>query len=166
MKRRSFAAVGGAMGAAALLAGCGFKLRQAPAFAFTKVYINIAPTSPLLRDLRRGLLSGGTVTVVDTQAAADVVLDVLNEGRQKVVVGLTAVGQVTEFELRIRFHFRLRTPQGKELIPDTEILETRDISFTESAALAKEPEEQLLYRDMQADIVAQLMRRLAAVKSL
>jgi LPS-assembly lipoprotein len=162
MRRRSFAAVIPAL----LLAGCGFKLRQAPVFAFTRIFINIAPTSPLARDIRRGITSAGTVTLVDTPAAAEVILDVLNEQRQKVVVGLTAVGQVTEFELRIRFRFRLRTPQGKELIPDAEVLETRDISFNESVALAKEPEEQLLYRDMQNDIVQQLMRRLSAVKTL
>jgi len=162
MKRRSLAAIAPAL----LLSACGFKLRQTPTFAFAKVYINAAANSPMARDIRRGFASGGAVTVVDSPAAADVILDVLNEGRQKVVVGLTAVGQVTEFELRIRFHFRLRTPQGKELIADSEIPETRDISFNESVALAKEPEEQLLYRDMQADIVTQLMRRLSAVKQL
>ena len=162
MQRRSFAAALPAL----LLAGCGFQLRQAPSFAFSRIFVNIAPNSPLAPDIRRGILSGGAVTIVPTPAAADVVLDVLNEQRQKVVVGLTAVGQVTEFELRIRFRFRLRTPQGKELIPETEILQTRDISFNESVALAKEPEEQLLYRDMQGDIVVQLMRRLAAVKQV
>ena len=107
---------------------------------------------------------GGTVTVADTPTAADVVLDVLGETRQTVVVGLSAVGQVTEFELRMRFRFRLRTRQGREVIPDAEIALSRDISFTESAALAKEAEEQLLFRDMQADIVLQTMRRLAAAK--
>jgi len=34
------------------------------------------------------------------------------------------------------------------------------------AVQAKEAEENLLYRDMQTDIVQQLMRRLAAVKSI
>jgi LPS-assembly lipoprotein len=42
----------------------------------------------------------------------------------------------------------------------------RDISFNESAVLAKEAEEGLLYRDMQTDMVQQLLRRLAAVKEL
>ena len=93
-------------------------------------------------------------------------LDVLQEQREKVVVGLNATGQVREFQLRTRVRFKLRTPQGKELIPDTELLQQRDISFNESAVLAKEAEEGLLYRDMQTDIVQQLMRRLAAVKSI
>ena len=82
------------------------------------------------------------------------------------VVGLGASGQVREFQLRNRVRFRLRTREGKELIPETELLQQRDISFSEAVALAKEAEEQLLYRDMQADIAQQLVRRLAAVKTL
>jgi LPS-assembly lipoprotein len=95
-----------------------------------------------------------------------VILDVLVDQREKTVVGMNASGQVREFQLRTRFSFRLRTLRGKILIPPSEILLQRDISFNESAVLAKETEEQLLYRDMQSDIVQQIMRRLAAVKEL
>ena len=149
--------------AALALPGCGFQLRQAPPFAFRRIFVNAAPASPIGRDLKRALASAGTVSVVEDPAAADVVLDVLTEQREKVVVGLSAVGQVREFELRVRFRFRLRTPQGKDLIGDAEIAQQRDISFTESSALAKESEEQLLYRAMQAEVVHQTLRRLAAV---
>jgi len=95
-----------------------------------------------------------------------VVLDVLGDQREKVVVALNTTGQVREFQLRTRVKFKLRTPQGKELIAETELLQQRDISYNESAALSKEAEEALLYRDMQSDIVQQLLRRLAAVKSI
>ena len=71
-----------------------------------------------------------------------------------------------EFQLRIRLKFKLRTPSGKEIIPETELLVQRDISFNESAVLAKEAEEGLLYRDMQTDMVQQLLRRLSAVKDI
>jgi LPS-assembly lipoprotein len=73
---------------------------------------------------------------------------------------------VREFQLRLRFSFKLRTPQDKELIELAEILQQRDISYNESAALAKEAEEALLYRDMQSDLVQQIMRRLAAIRTL
>ncbi|HEY8360157.1 MAG TPA: LPS assembly lipoprotein LptE, partial [Ramlibacter sp.] len=86
--------------------------------------------------------------------------------REKVVVGLSATGQVREFQLRTRLRFRVRSAQGRELIPETELLQQRDISFNEAAVLAKESEEALLYRDMQADIVQQLMRRLAALRGV
>jgi LPS-assembly lipoprotein len=44
-------------------------------------------------------------------------------------------------------------------------LQQRDISYNESAALAKEAEEILMFRDMQTDIVQQILRRLAAVQA-
>jgi LPS-assembly lipoprotein len=90
----------------------------------------------------------------------------LQELREKTVVGVTASGQVREFQLRIRVKFRMRSAQGRDLIEDSEIIQQRDISFNESAVLAKEAEEALLYRDMQSDIVQQLLRRIAAVKTL
>ena len=147
------------------LAGCGFQLRKAPDFVFTTIFIGSAESSTLGNELKRSIASGGGVTVLPLNQA-QVLLDVLVDQRAKVVVGLNASGQVREFQLRIRFRFRLRTAAGKELIPDTELLQQRDISFNESAVLSKEAEENLLYRDMQTDIVQQLMRRLAAVKTL
>ena len=68
--------------------------------------------------------------------------------------------------MRARLNFRLRTVAGKDLIPATEILLSRDMSYSETIALAKEQEEALLYRAMQSDIVAQVMRRLASVQTL
>ncbi|MDB5871154.1 MAG: rlpB [Ramlibacter sp.] len=165
MKRRNLLslAVTGALSA------CGFQLRQAPHFAFSSIYIGAAPNSSLGNELKRTIASSDGLAVISDAAGANtaqVVLDVLADQREKVVVGLTASGQVREFQLRTRLRFKLRTPQGKELIPETELLQQRDISFNESAVLAKETEENLLYRDMQTDLVQQLMRRLAALKSL
>ena len=94
---------------------------------------------------------------------AEVILDVLQSQREKTVVALNASGQVREFQLRIRIKFKLRSAKGTDLIAPTEIVQQRDISFNESAVLAKESEEALLYRDMQSDIVQQIMRRLAAI---
>ncbi|MCB2028172.1 MAG: hypothetical protein KDH18_05510, partial [Rhodoferax sp.] len=120
-------------------------------------------------ELKRNLAAIDSLSLITDSAqqkSADAVLDILSEAREKTVVGVNTSGQVTEFQLRSRLQFRLRTPQGKELIPATELLLNRDISFNESAVLAKEAEEGLMYRDMQSDIVQQLIRRLAAVKSL
>lgn len=156
------------------LAGCGFQLRQAPSFAFQTLVAPLPDASPLRRELKISLLSAG-ITVLDAMPAAtpavpaprvDAVLEVLNEQREKSVVGSTAAGQVREFQLRLRFRFRLSTPNGKELIPDSEILLQRDISYSESIALSKAEEEAALYRDMQTDIVQQVLRRLAAVRTL
>ena len=45
-----------------------------------------------------------------------------------------------------------------------EILLRREITTTDTQLVAKEQEEALLYREMQTDMVQQLLRRLAVVK--
>lgn len=165
MRRRLFLALGALPG----LSGCGFALRDAPKFAFHSIHVNAAESSPFGDELRRNLASAAAVELLTDarlQPGADVVLDLLNEVREKTVVGVNTTGQVREFQIRLRITFRLRTPNGKELIAATELLQQRDISFNESAVLAKEAEEIKMYRDMQSDLVQQLMRRLAALPAL
>ena len=164
MQRRIFITL--LAGTAASVSGCGFALRKAPEFAFSTLYSGLPESSPLGVELRRSLNATRKVRVISDArqlSEAQVVLDVLSDQREKVAISLNSAGQVREFQLRLRFRFRLRTLGGKELIPDTELLLQREINFNESQVLAKEAEEALLYRDMQSDIVQQLMRRLAAV---
>lgn len=152
------------MAASVLLSGCGFKLRGEQNFAFDTIAVNSPQNGPVALELRRALgarLRDGALPA--GAAAPQVTLDIVSEQREKTVVGVNAAGQVREFQLRIRVNFKLRSAAGKELIAADEILQQRDISFNESASLAKEAEEGLLYRDMQSDIVQQVLRRLAAV---
>jgi LPS-assembly lipoprotein len=171
MQRRHLLLSASAVGASALLVttGCGFKLRAAPKFAFKSIYVNMAEGSPLGNQLKRILASNNSLIVVTApqlMMSSDVILDPLFDQRQKVVTAVNAAGLVREYKLRLLFSFKLRTPEGKELIAQADLEQQRDISFNESAVLAKEAEEGLLYRDMQNDIVQQIMRRLAAVPSL
>lgn len=152
-----------AFGAALLLAGCGFRLRRPPSMPFRRLALaGFAPRSPLAEEFRRTLAA--TVELVEAPSQAEVVLDALLDAREKTVVASTAAGQVRELQLRLRFHFRARTPAGRVLIPTTELLLTRDMSYNETQALAKEQEEARLMRDMQSDIVDQVLRRLSAVR--
>jgi outer membrane lipopolysaccharide assembly protein LptE/RlpB len=119
---------------------CGFKLRQRPTLPFSTIAVTPekAPAGPVIWPLPgRACASGGTAA--GGIAPAQVILDVLQEQREKQVVGVNASGQVREFQLRMRINFRLRTPKGG--IDRTEMCEQRDISFTESAVLSKEAEE-------------------------
>ena len=52
-----------------------------------------------------------------------------------------------------------------ELIEPTDLIARRDITFNESDLLAKESEEGLLYRDMQSDLVRQMVSRLAGMRA-
>jgi len=153
--------------AAAGLVGCGFELRKAPELRFrTLALAGFKPKSPLAEELRNSINASKTTLVVEPAIKAQVVLEALADTREKSVVASTAFGEVRELTLRTRLNFRLRTPQGRELIPATEILLSRDLSYNETAALAKEQEELVLYRSMQSDIVAQVLRRLASLPAL
>ena len=153
------------------LAGCGFRLRGALKLPFASLRSNLSERSEIGRELRMQLAASGVQLLGPAPAGqppqpVDVELTVLTEQRERAVVGVTATGQVRELQLRVRFKFRLRSGKGRDLIDDTELLQERDLSYDEALALGKQVEEDLLYREMQSDIVRQLLRRLAAVKGL
>ena len=161
-RRRQLLALG-ALGTATLLGGCGFALRQTPPLPFRRIALNgFAERSPLGDDLRQRLADAAQV--VDTPAQAEVVLQVITDKRERSVVASTAAGQVRELQLRVRFEFSLASPGGRTLIPPTELLLTRDMSYSERFALAKAQEEDELLAAMQDDIVQQVLRRLARVQ--
>jgi LPS-assembly lipoprotein len=144
--------------------GCGFALRRTPELPFERIaLVGFAPRSTLAAELRRALAQGATVMTEPRQA--EVVLEALTDLREKSVVASTAAGQVREVELRVRLVFRLSTRGGKPLLAPDEILLRRDMSYSETLALAKELEEIELYRAMESDIVSQIMRRLAQVQT-
>ena len=160
MRRRALLALAPA---AAVVAGCGFQLRRPPDLPFSRLALSgFAPRSPLADELKRTLAQ--TVEVVEQVNQAEAVLQSLVDRREKSVTASTAAGQVRGIQLRVRFEFRLVTPGGREYIPDTVLQLARDMSYSETFALAKEQEEQQLYAAMQTDIVQLLMRRLAEVK--
>jgi LPS-assembly lipoprotein len=161
-RRRLLAAAMATLG----LGGCGFQLRRAPELRFKTIALaGFKFNSPLAEELRMNNNSSHKTAGVEAVYQAHVVLEALSDARERGVVASTAAGQVRELQLRTRFQFMLRTPAGRELIPPTELLLSRDMSYSESVALAKEQEEALLFRTMQSDIVAQVMRRLVAVQA-
>jgi len=149
--------------AAISLASCGFQLRGAAPLPFDTLYVPGAGGGIAL-DLKRNIQAGTDAKVVDEAKQADAVLQFTREERQKVILSLTATGRVREFQLRYIVAFRVVDNKGNDYVPQSTIELTRDITFNDADVLAKESEEQLLYRDMQNDMVQQIMRRLAAAK--
>ena len=155
------------LAAVAALAGCGFELKRPPELHFSSIQLTgFANRSLLAAELARSIDASTTTHVVESLKDAQVVLQALSDEREKSVVSQTSAAQISEFELRYRFKFQLRTASGKELIPESEILLKRSLTYTETAALAKEQEEVFLYRAMQTDIVSQVLRRMSAVRVL
>jgi LPS-assembly lipoprotein len=64
----------------------------------------------------------------------------------------------------MRVAYRITDGFGIELVAPQEIAQTRDISVSESEALAMTSAEDFMRNDMNRDIAQQLIRRLRAVK--
>ncbi|HXR58298.1 MAG TPA: LPS assembly lipoprotein LptE [Burkholderiales bacterium] len=146
------------------LAGCGFQLRGTASLPFDTLYMRPTATPGVALDLKRNIQTGTHTTLVDDPKRADAILELSSDIREKVILSLAATGRVREYQLRYRVNFRVHDGKGADFIPMTAVQLTRDVTYNDSDVLAKESEEQLLYRDMQSDMVQQLMRRLAAVQ--
>ncbi len=145
------------------LAACGFQLRGTAELPFETLYMPSASGGVAL-ELKRNSPAGTRTTVVDDPKKAQAVMEFVRETREKVILSLTGAGRVREFQLRYVVGFRVHDGKGTEFIPASVIQLQRDVTFNDAEVLAKEAEEQLLYRDMQTDMVQQIMRRLSSAR--
>ena len=157
MRRAALALIGACL----LLGGCGFQLRGTANLPFET--LSIPGASLLAIDLQRNIVAGTTTKVVPRDRDPQAVLDLLGEVREKVILSLNTQGRVREYQLRYLVAFRVHDGKGGEYIPNNQIVLRRDITFNDQL-LAKESEEALLYREMQTDMVQQILRRLQAAK--
>ncbi len=143
------------------LGACGFQLRGQATLPFDTLYVT---PHPMAIALKRNIVSGTNTRLVEDIKQAQAILTVQADAQEKSILSLDSGGRVREYQLRYRYRFRVADAKGMDFLPSNEILLTRDITFNDSQVLAKENEEALLYRDMQTDMVQQVLRRIAAAK--
>ena len=144
------------------LAGCGFQLRGAAELPFDSIHV--PGSGGIALELKRSIRSGSRTAVVDDPKQAQALLEFTHEVRQKEILSLTAEGRVREFRLLYRVGFRVHDGRGGEFVLPGTLQLARDMTYSDAQLLAKEAEEQALYRDMQHDMVQQILRRLASAK--
>ena len=149
--------------ALSLLAACGFQLRGAADLPFDTLFVPGA-TGGIALELKRNIQSGSSTRVVDDPKAAEAQLLFSEETRIKEILALSSAGRVREYRLVYRVGFRVGDGKGGDFVPPSTVTLTRDVTYDDAVALAKETEEQQLYRDMQADMVQQIMRRIATAR--
>ena len=147
-----------------LLAACGFQLRGAYPLPFEKLYINLPETTELHAQLKRSISAGSNARIVGTQKEAQATLLIPTDVSAKNILSLSATGRAREFQLVRTFAFRVVDDKGRDWLPLSQIVIRRDITFTDDLVLSKEAEETLLWRDIQNDLVQQILRRLSAAK--
>lgn len=149
------------MTTAFLLSACGFQLRGEPQTGIKALHVSAAVGSGVYGDIRRAL-AGTSTRVVASPSEAQAHLRILAEGREKTVHTITGTGRVYEFRLLLVVRYELVVP-GRELplIASTEAEARRIITYSETAPIAKEAEEQLLYKDMQVELADRILRQIA-----
>ena len=166
MSRRGWLRAGqsAAFGAVVLaLTGCGFQLRREPALPFKRIALSgFGARSGQAAALRRA--AGADAEFVSTPAQAEVVLVALAETRQRGIGSLTVAGQVRELRLVVTLRYRVLGSDGQEWLGPTVLSQSRDMTYNETDALAKELEEGQLVRDMEADIARQVVSQLSTLR--
>jgi LPS-assembly lipoprotein len=150
--------------AALPLAACGFRLRGSQTLPIETLYLALPVNSPVGAEITRVVRASTNARVVPDRKEAQAIFELLGEEREREVLSVNAQGRAREYQLRLRATFRVTAPNGTELIAPTALVARRDIAFNESELLAKESEEALLYRDMQSDLVRQMVSRLKGIR--
>jgi LPS-assembly lipoprotein len=147
-----------------LLLRCGFHLqgRQPLPAQFAHTYVDTKDEqTDFVQDLRKALIAS-KVNVIPTKNSSTAVIQVHEDELTERILSVSAQNIPTEYELTYKVTFSVIS-EGKTLIDREEISATRDISFDEAQLLAKEREQEILRAALARDLVALVMRRLAAL---
>ncbi len=151
---------------AAIVAGCGFQLRGTLTsnLPYKTLYIALPETSDVRIWMQRYIKATNQTKIVDSAKDAEAVFEQLQDTRVKTILSVNAQGRVREYRLQLDYKFRVVNARGQELVGSNEINLSRDITYDDSTVLAKDLEEGLLWRDMNNDLVNQIIRRLSIIK--
>lgn len=143
--------------AAGALLGCGFRLRGESSLPFASAYVEADEGSALAARLRAELARQGKLSARDT---AQIIIRVVQEERRKSILSLSGAGKVREHRLEQMAVLTVLDASGAERIPPTLLQRSRDFAYSDAQQLAKEAEEAMLWREMEDELLRQILRRL------
>lgn len=144
--------------------GCGFRLRGSFTAPFETLYLQMRANTPFASNLKRAIEAGSSVRVVDAPEKAEAVLELLTFTRERDVLSVNIAGRAREYELTLTLEFRITGPDGFEYVEATSLSGVRDITYSETEFLSREKEEEVLYTDIENDLIAQIVRRIEAAR--
>jgi LPS-assembly lipoprotein len=110
------------------------------------------------------MLIANKVPLAATSDQAELVLEVVTEQATKQILSLSGSGRVQEYQLFYRVSLRAYDSNQNDWLSPDEILLSRIMTYDDAQVFAKAQEEQMLFKDMRSDAVAQAMRRLNRAK--
>jgi LPS-assembly lipoprotein len=146
------------------LSACGFQLRGSYSLPWDTLYLGWPENSLIHAEVKRGIEASSQTRIVTDPKAAQASLIVLADLPTKSILSLSGTGLVREYQLTRSFVYKIQDAEGKELVPSNQIILQRAMTFDDAHLFAKEAEEAMIMKEMQQDMVMQLLRRLAAIK--
>jgi len=154
------------IGAAAALAGCGFRLAGSeplPA-VLARPYLELKdPYTDFSREFERQLKSTGA-KLQPVREGSTATIEVTKDLVKQSTLAVSSLNIPTEYELTYTVTFAVHGANKEILAPQTINL-LKDYSFEENALLAKEHEADILRVQMARDLASIAMHRLVNLKS-
>lgn len=144
------------------LAACGFQLRGSYSLPWDTLYLGMPENSEMYAQIKRSVEASTQTRIVTDPKAAQASFVILRNEQAKNILSLSATGLVREFQLTRTFVYRIQDASGKELTPASQIILQREMNFDDTRIFASEGEELIIWRDIQTDLVQQILRRLSA----
>ena len=148
------------------LSACGFHLRGSYSLPWDSLYITLPEFDAMRAEIKRNVEASTQTKVVSDPKEAKAQLVILRNDQLRSILSLNAKGFVREVQLTRIFAYKIQDAAGKEIGTPGNIVIQREMTFDDEQLLAKGSEEGLIIKEMQSDLVQQLLRRLSAAKPL
>ena len=152
------------IGTTLLAAGCGFQLRS---WDFSdsdlSVHVQADALSRMAAPLRDALRQAGALASASANDA-DLVVQLVNESRNRRVASLTARSRAAEYELTLGVQFGIRAGE-RSLIKPAWIRASRTFRIDRDNLAGSSEEEALIEQELKSALAQQILRSLNAVSA-
>lgn len=142
--------------------GCGFHLRTWDLGASVEsVFVEANPRNPMTAPLERGLRQAG-VTLAGSSQEADLVVTLLDSRRLRRSISVSQA-RAAEYEMILGVRYQVSDGAGNVLTPAQWLERERVFRVDRDNIVGSSEEQALLEREMESDLVGQIIRALNAV---
>jgi LPS-assembly lipoprotein len=146
-----------------LASGCGFHLRTWDVgTSIESAYVSSDPRNPLLAPLQRALSQAG-VAEAASAGDAEIVVELMDSRRDRRSITVSGQARAAEYETILGVLYRVTDRRGSELVPAQWLERERVFRVDRDNIVGSSEEQALLEREMQNDLVQQILRALNAV---
>jgi LPS-assembly lipoprotein len=149
-----------------LTSACGWQLRGAADISqnISPVHLSALDAHGELVTLLRRTLETHRIAIVETSGVASYVINILEETKDKRSAGVGNNALSSAYELTLKADYEIRA-KNSDYITKAAAFSVRSFNYNSTAIGSAAQEEALLMKEMQRELVQQILRRLNAVAS-